>query len=74
MSGSLGVLTTSTESPIMTKTTMRADLLQTLQVLTKLVVENVGHHLGSLAVLDISLSVQEPIRDLVLSWVLKKSR
>ena len=53
---------------------MRADLLQTLQVLTKLVVENVGHHLGSLAVLDISLSVQEPIRDLVLSWVLKKSR
>ena len=58
----------------MTKTTMRADLLQTLQVLTKLVVENVGHHLGSLAVLDISLSVQEPIRDLVLSWVLKKSR
>ena len=56
----------------MTKTTMRADLLQTLKILTKLVVENVGHHLGSLAVLDVSLSVQEPIGDLVLSWVLKK--
>ena len=70
MSGSLGVLTTGSESPIMTETTMRADLLQTLKIFTKLVVENVGHHLGSLAVLDVSLSVQEPIGDLVLSWVL----
>merc|ERR1719431_787020 len=46
------------------------DLLQTLEVLTKLVVEDVGHHLGSLAVLDVALPVKEPIGDLVLAGVL----
>ena len=48
---------------------MGADLLETLEVLTKLVVEDVGHHLGSLAVLDVT-PVQEPVGDLVLARIL----
>ena len=58
----------------MTQTTVSPDLLQSLEVLTKLVVEDVGHHLGSLAVLDVTLPVEEPIGDLVLAGVLKKLR
>ena len=67
----LGVLSSGAETPVVTQTTVSSDLLQTLQILTKLVVEDVGHDLGGLAVLVISLSVQEPIRDLVLARVLE---
>ena len=49
---------------------MGADLLETLEVLTKLVVEDVGHHLGGLAVLDVTLPDQEPVGDLVLARIL----
>jgi len=70
VTGGLGVLTPDTEAPIVTETTVGTDLLQTLEVLTKLVVEDVGHHLGSLAVLDVALPVKEPIGDLVLAGVL----
>ena len=72
VTGGLGVLTSHTETPVVTQTTMGANLLQTLQVLTELVVQDVGHHLGGLAVLDVSLSVQEPVGDLVLTGVLTK--
>ena len=43
---------------------MSPDLLETLEVLTQLVVEDVGHHLGSLAVLDVPLPVEEPVGNL----------
>ena len=66
VTGSLGMLTTDTQAPIMTQTSVGANLLQTLQVLTKLVVEHIGQSLGGLAVLDVTPSVKEPIRDLVL--------
>ncbi len=66
VTGGLGMLTTDTQAPIMTQTSVGADLLQTLQVLTKLVVEHIGQSLGGLAVLDVTPSVKEPIRDLVL--------
>ena len=72
MSGGLGVLTSDPQTPVVTETSMGADLLETLQILTKFVVQDVGHHLGCLAVLDVSLSVQEPVRDLVLTRVLGK--
>ena len=72
MSGGLGVLSSGPEAPVVTQTTMGADLLQTLKVLTELVVQDVGHHLGGLAILVITLSVQEPIGNLVLTGVLKK--
>lgn len=42
-----------------------------LEVLTKLVIEVVSDNLGVLAVLDVLLSVQEPVGDLVLTGVLK---
>ena len=48
---------------------MIADLLQTCEILTQLVVEAVRHHLCVLAVLDIFLSVEEPVGDLVLARV-----
>jgi hypothetical protein len=67
---SLGVLSTGPQAPVVTQTTVGADLLQTLQVLTDLVVQDVGHHLVGLAVLVVPLSVEEPVRDLVLAGVL----
>ena len=72
VAGGLGVLTPDAEAPVVTQATVGADLLQTLEVLTKLVVEDVGHHLGSLAVLDVALPVEEPIGDLVLAGVLAR--
>ena len=72
VTGGLGVLTPDTEAPVVTETTVGTNLLQTLEVLTKLVVEDVGHHLGSLAVLDVALPVEEPIGDLVLAGGLEK--
>lgn len=55
----------------MTETTVGADLLQALQILTSLAVESVGHDLVVLAVGDVALSVEEPGRDLVLGRVLE---
>ena len=72
MTSGLGVLSSDPEAPVVTEATVGADLLETLEVLTKLVVEDVGHHLGGLAVLDVTLPVQEPVRDLVLTGVLKR--
>ena len=47
--GGLGVLTADTDAPVVTETAMGADLLKALQVLTELVVQEVGHHLVGLA-------------------------
>jgi hypothetical protein len=68
--GGLGVLTTHTETPVVTETTVSADLLETLQVLTELGVNTVGEDLAVLAVDNVALSVEEPRGDLVLSGVL----
>lgn len=50
----------------MPQTPVGADLLQALQVLTKLAVDTVGEHLVVFAVDDVALSVEEPGGDLVL--------
>ena len=68
---SLGVLTTDTETPVVTETTMSTDLLQAFQIFTHLGVNTVGDSLGVLAINSILLSVKEPVGDLVLSRVLK---
>lgn len=68
--GGLGVLTTDTETPVVTETTVRADLLQALEILTELGVDTVGNDLAVLAVGDVALSVEEPGGDLVLGGVL----
>lgn len=66
----LGVLSTDTESPVVTETTVSADLLQALEIVTELGVDVVGQDLVVLAVHDIALSVEEPGGDLVLRGVL----
>ncbi len=68
--GGLGVLTAHTETPEVTQTTVAPHPLETLEVLTELLVENVGVGLSVLAVLDVLLPVKEPIGDLELTGVL----
>jgi hypothetical protein len=68
--GGLGVLTTDTETPVVTKTTVSADLLQALEIITELGVDTVGENLVVLAIDDIALSVEEPGGNLVLGGVL----
>ena len=67
----LGVLSTDTEAPVVAETTVRADTLEALEVLTELVVQTVGKNLGGLSVLGVLLSVQEPAGDLVVQGVLQ---
>lgn len=68
--GCLGVLTPDTETPEVTETTVRTDLLQPLKVITELRVYTVGQDLRVLAIDDVPLPVQEPQRNLELSGVL----
>lgn len=56
----LGVLTTDTQAPVVSETTVSADLLQALQIVTQLRVDTVRQDLRVLAIDDIALSVQEP--------------
>lgn len=69
-SSGLRVLSTDTETPVVTETTVSTDLLQTLQILTKLGVDTVGQNLRVLAIDDITLTIEEPGWDLVLGGVL----
>jgi hypothetical protein len=54
----------------MTKTTMSTDLLQALQIITKLGIDTVGENLRVLAIDDIALTIEEPGGDFVLGRVL----
>ena len=56
--------------PEVTDTTMATDLLHQLKIITELDVQVVGQELRVLAVTDVLLSVQEPVGDLVVAWVL----
>ncbi len=56
----LGVLTTDTQTPVVSETTVSVDLLQALQIVTELRVDAVRQYLRVLAVDDIALSVEEP--------------
>ena len=67
---SLSVLSTNTDTPVVTDTSVSTDLLQSFQVITELDVKVVGELLRVLAVLDVLLPVKEPVRDTVLTWVL----
>lgn len=48
---------------------MGSDLLQPLEILADLAVEGVRHNLRILAILDVLLSVQKPVRNLVLARI-----
>ena len=67
------MLATHTHTPVVTQAAMSANLLEPLQVLTQLVVEEVSHHLGGLAILAVLLSIQEVVWDLVLAGGLHKN-
>ena len=64
------MLTPDTETPEVTETTVRTNLLQPLKVITELRVNTVGQDLQVLAVDNVPLPVQEPKRDLELGGVL----
>lgn len=68
--GSLGVLTTDTETPVVSETAVGTDLLEALKILTELGVDTVGQDVRVLAVNNVALSVEEPGGDLVLCGVL----
>ena len=59
------MLTTDTEAPVVTETTVSADLLQALEIVTELGGDTVGEDLAVLAIDDIALPVEEPGGDLV---------
>ena len=66
----LSVLTSDPDTPVVTQATMSPNLLEAFQIFPKFVLKLIGQNLGILAVTMILLSVQEPIRNFVLSWVL----
>lgn len=65
------MLTTDTETPVVSETTVSADLLEALEILTELGVDTVGEDVGVLTIDDIALSVDEPRGNLVLGRVLE---
>ena len=44
-SSGLGVLSTHSETPVVTQSPVSSDLLQSLQILTQFVIESIGYHL-----------------------------
>jgi len=54
----------------MTKTTMSTNLLQALQIVTKLGIDTIGEDLRILTIDDIALTIEEPGWDFVLSRIL----
>lgn len=65
------MLTTDTQTEVVTDTTVGLDLLQALQVITQLRVNVVRQELAALAVDNVALPVEEPRRDLELGRVLQ---
>jgi hypothetical protein len=59
------VLSTDTEAPVVAETTVSADLLEALEVVTELGVDTVGEDLAVLAIDNVALPVEEPAGDLV---------
>lgn len=59
-SGRLGVLTSDLKVPEVTKTSVLAHLLHTLQIFSESSIDNVGDDLRVSSVLNAPLSVQEP--------------
>lgn len=65
----LGMLTSGPVAPIMADTSVDADLLHSLNIGSDSANQHVHHALRGLAVNEISLSVDEPLGDLVLGRV-----
>lgn len=63
------MLSLNLKVPEVTETSMFADLLHTLKILSESSVNDVGINLTVCSVLNASLSVQEPLWDSVLGWL-----
>ena len=70
--GSFGVLTSDLESPLVPETPVAPDLEETLDVFSELGFEDVGSNLQVLALLVVSLSVEEPSGDTMALGVCDK--
>ena len=55
--GGLGVLAAHSDAPVVAEPSVGADLLQALEVLSELVVQEVGHHLTSLACKNLKIQM-----------------
>lgn len=64
------MLTSDTQAPEVSDTTVSSDLLQSLQVVSQLGLQVVSQVVVVLTVVDVLLTVQEPGWDFVLGWVL----
>ncbi len=65
----LHVLTTDLEVPVVSKTSVKSDLLHSFNIFTEVLVNLIGNKLSELSVLVVLLSVEEPVGDLELAWV-----
>lgn len=70
--GRLGLLTSDLESPEVSETSVGSDLLQSFQIFSELGVDTVGDELGPVSITDVSLSVQEPLGNVVVCKCEKK--
>lgn len=64
------MLTSDLQAPEVSDTSVRSDLLQSLQVISQLGLQTVSKNVEVLTSDLVFLSVQEPSWDLVLTWVL----
>ena len=55
----------------MSNTPMRTNFLQSFQIFSKFVVKGISEKLRVISIYNIPLSIEEPFRDFILSWVLK---
>ena len=63
------MLSSNLETPPVSDTSVRSDLLQTLQVLTKLVIESGRNKLSVSSILEVLSSIQHVVWDLEGPWV-----
>jgi len=65
----LGVLTSNSQVPVVSKTSVQSDLFHSLEIVSELDVQVLVGDLGGLAVLVVTLSVKEPLGDVELEGV-----
>ena len=66
----LGVLTSHPNTPVMPQATVSSDFLESLQIFPELVLQLIGQNLGIFPITMVLLSIQKPVRNFILSWVL----
>ena len=64
----LGSLSSDLDSPEVSETSMNSSFLHSLQILSELGVEGVRNELSPGSVLNVLLSVQEPLGNVVVDW------